>query len=465
MTAEMKNNGPSISEQLADWLVGVDLAAIPDRARDAALDTTIDVVGLCLAARENDYTKAALAAWTGSGPCTIFGIGETRDAYSAALINGTAAHGEDFDNTFEGCPVHSGAVIVPAVLAMAESEGIGGARTVSALAVGIELMCRLGLVARKGIHTAGFHPTAILGTLSAAAAAGVMLGLDRKQFVDTLGVAGSMASGIIEYLSDGSWTKRMHPGWAAQAGMRAARMGQAGFRGPRTVFEGEHGLFKSFAPSLSPDFSQLVGELGATWQMENVAFKPYACGTMTQPYIDCAIALRNDGVRPQDIVEIVCETAHGTVHRLWEPLELKQRPPNGYAAKFSTPYCVAVGLIDGEAGLQQFTDDRTADPDIAELAGRVRYEIDPDNEYPLNYTGHLRAVLSDGRIIEKRQHTLRGGARQPMARDEIVRKYLKNASYGAIDDGKANALLEAILSISTTGSAVEIGKAARRGSI
>lgn len=462
MTAETKNDGPSVSERLADWLVGVNSAAIPDRAREAVLDTTIDVIGLCLSARDNDYTKAAMAAWDGSGPCTVFGFSETRDAYSAALINGTAAHGEDFDNTFEGCPVHSGAVIVPAILAMAESEGIDGARTVSALAVGIELMCRLGLVARKGIHTAGFHPTAILGTMSTAAAAGVMLGLNRRQFVDALGVAGSMASGIIEYLSDGSWTKRMHPGWAAQAGMRAARMGQAGFRGPRTVFEGEHGLFKAFAPSITPDFSLLVDGLGETWQMENVAYKPYACGTMTQPYIDCAIALRNDGVRPEDIVEIVCETAHGTVHRLWEPLELKQLPPNGYAAKFSTPYCVAVGLIDGEGGLQQFSDERVADPEIAALASKVRYEIDPDNEYPANYTGHLRAVLSDGRVIEKRQHTLRGGTRQPMSREELVAKYRKNANYGGIDDGQASALLEAVLSIHTTGSAMKIGETARR---
>jgi 2-methylcitrate dehydratase PrpD len=289
-----------------------------------------------------------------------------------------------------------------------------------------------------------------------------MLGLNRRQFVDALGVAGSMASGIIEYLSDGSWTKRMHPGWAAQAGMRAARMGQAGFRGPRTMFEGEHGLFRSFAPTLTPDFSQLVDRLGSGWQMENVAFKPYACGTMTQPYIDCAIALRNDGVRPQDIVDIVCETADGTVHRLWEPLQLKQRPPNGYAAKFSTPYCVAVGLIDGEGGLQQFTDERVADPEIAALAGRVRYEIDPDNEYPLNYTGHLRALLSDGRVVEKRQHTLRGGTRQPMGREELIAKYRKNALYGGVGEAKASAMLDAILAIGTTGSPAELGEAARR---
>ncbi len=461
MSMETKLEGPSISERLADWLTGIEAAAIPGAARDAALDTAIDVIGLCLAARNADYTKAALTAWGGDGPCTVFGIAGTRDPYSAALINGTAAHGEDFDNTFEGCPVHSGAVIVPAVLALAESEKIDGVRTLGALAVGIELMCRLGLVARKGIHTAGFHPTAILGTLSAAAAAGVLLGLDRRQFVDALGVAGSMASGIIEYLADGSWTKRMHPGWAAQAGIRAARMGQAGFRGPRTVFEGEHGLFRSFAPTLSPDFSQLVDGLGSIWQMENIAFKPYACGTMTQPYIDCAIALRNEGVSPQDIVEIVCETAHGTVHRLWEPLELKQRPPNGYAAKFSTPYCVAVGLIDGEAGLRQFTNERVAEPDIAALAGKVRYEIDPDNEYPLNYTGHLSALLRDGRVVEKRQPTLRGGRRQPMRRDEIMAKYRKNALYGGIDEGRTEIVLEAILAIGATGSAARLGEAAR----
>ena len=159
------------------------------------------------------------------------------------LINGTAAHGEDFDDTFEGGPVHAGAVIVPAVLAACERHRLHGQAALIGIAVGVESICRLGLVAPKAVHKAGFHPTAIFGAMGAAAGVGAALGLDIRQIVDALGIAGSMAGGIIEYLAEGAWTKRLHAGWAAQSGIRAALLASQGFVGPRTVFEGVHGLF------------------------------------------------------------------------------------------------------------------------------------------------------------------------------------------------------------------------------
>jgi 2-methylcitrate dehydratase PrpD len=178
----------------------------------------------------------------------------------------------------------------------------------------------------------------------------------RGTIARAFGIAGSLASGIIEYLADGSSTKRLHAGAAAQAGFRAAHLAQAGFAGPLTVFEGSHGLYKAFAPSKTPDFSKLLDGLGQRWVMETLAFKPYACGTMTQPFVDCALRLAASGVKADDIVAITCKVGEGTVHRLWEPLSEKHNPPNGYAGKFSTPYCMAVAFIDGEAGLGQFTD-------------------------------------------------------------------------------------------------------------
>ena len=284
------------SETLSDWLANIDPAHIPDGVRAAAIDTLIDVAGLAVAARHTDYMEAVLAAFPEEGPCTALGLKRGRDAASAAMINGTAAHGEDFDNTFEGCPVHTGAVVVPAVLAAGERYGLDGGRVVAGIAAGIEVMCRLGLVAGTHVHSAGFHPTAVLGTFGAAAGIGVALALPARALVNAFGISGSMASGIIEYLADGTWTKRMHAGWAAQSGLRAALMGQHGFSGPRTVFEGEHGFFSGFASPLDPDFTPLVDGLGERWQAERLAFKPFACGTMTQPYIDCAIELKGEGI-------------------------------------------------------------------------------------------------------------------------------------------------------------------------
>ena len=225
-------------------------------------DLLVDVAGLCVTVREADYIKASLAGWEDDGPCTAIGHARTMTAAGAAFVNGTAAHGEDFDDTFEGGPVHAGAVIVPAVLAACERHNPDGRAALLGIAVGVETMCRLSLVAPMQAHKAGFHPTAIYGAMGAAAGVGAALGLNKKQIVDALGVVGSMASGIIEYLAEGAWTKRMHAGWAAQSGMRAALLARAGFYGPRTVFEGVHGLFHGFANTLDGNYDEVIGDFG-----------------------------------------------------------------------------------------------------------------------------------------------------------------------------------------------------------
>ena len=428
----------SLSEQLA---AAVERAGMPPEVRDTAEKLLVDVAGLCVAARNNDYARSTLASWEASGGCTAIGHARTLDAAGAAFVNGTSAHGEDFDDTFEGGPVHAGAVIVPAVLAIAERNQLGGGDALRGIAVGVEVMCRASLVAPKLIHKAGFHPTAVLGAMGAAAGVAAALHLSRKEFVHALGIAGSMASGIIEYLAEGAWTKRMHPGWAAQSGIRAADLARVGFVGPRTVFEGTHGLYYGFARTTNGDFAKLVEGFGSRWVATALAFKPYACGTMTQPYVDCARRLAKR-VRVEDIVEIVCEAAEGTVHRLWEPLAAKQRPPNAYAAKFSQPYCIAAGLVLGHAGLEAFTEERVRDERLRGLAAKVRYEIDPHNPYPEEFTGHVRAKLRDGSVVEERQPHLRGGRSEPLSRADVEEKFRLNCAHGGWPQERAEGFLQ-----------------------
>ena len=436
--------GEAVAERLATTIAGLEPRRLPEAVHARCRDLVLDVAGLCVAARRADYVTALTASADGEGPCTALGHPGRFAAAAAALINGTAAHGEDYDDTFEGGPVHAGAVIVPAVLAAAERYGRTGPSALLGIAVGVETICRLSLVTPQMIHRAGFHPTAVLGTMAAAAAVGATLGLSAKQIVDALGIAGSMAGGIIEYLAEGAWTKRLHPGWAAQAGLRAALMAQHGFVGPRTVFEGVHGLFNGFAHKADGDYGKLLGDFGRRWVTETIAFKPYACGTMTHPYIDCARRLAARGIRAEEIEDMVCEVAHGTVHRLWEPLAAKQRPPNGYGAKFSGPFCIAVAFVTGDAGLGAFTDEAARDPAILALAGKVRFEIDPDNPYPKNYTGHIRARLRDGRVVEERQPHLRGGAHEPLPRADLEAKFRANVGFGGWSAADAAAGLKAV---------------------
>ena len=425
--------------------VAEDLAARAARAKPAAFRETaekllIDIAGLCVAARRADYVRAALDSWESDGRCTALGHRRALDSAGAAFVNGTAAHGEDFDDTFEGGPVHAGAVIVPAILALAERERLSGTDALAGIAVGCEMMCRGSLVAPKRIHKAGFHPTAVLGAVGAAAGASVALKLNPSQITNALGVVGSMASGIIEYLADGSWTKRLHPGWAAQAGIRAADLAGNDFLGPKTVLEGTHGFYYAFAHGAEGDWPRLLDGFGERWVASTIAFKPYACGTMTQPYVDCARRLAGR-IRIEEIQEVICEAAEGTVHRLWEPLASKQRPPNAYAAKFSQPYCIAAGFALGHAGLDAFTEARVQEPRLRELAAKIRYEIDPKNPYPDEFTGHVKVKLRDGAVHEERQGHMRGGAKEPLSRADIEEKFRLNCAYGGWSAKQADAFL------------------------
>ncbi len=433
----------SVAETIAGQCLALTPENIPAAVRTRTEELLIDVTGLCVAARHTDYMKALIASVDAGGPCTAVGHAATFDAASAAMINGTAAHGEDFDDTFEGGPVHSSAVIMPAVLAAGERFGCDGRAALAGMAVGIETLCRLSMVIPKAIHKAGFHPTGILGALAATLAVSVTLGLNRRQTVDALGIAGSMASGIIEYLAEGAWTKRLHAGWAAQVGVRAARMGQQGFLGPRTVFEGTHGLFNGFARSAQGNYGVLTEDFGRKWFMNGITFKPYATGTMNQPYVDCALRLAKQGIRAEDVTEVLCETAEGYVHRLWEPLAAKHRPANDYAAKFSAPFNIAVAFVTGGAGLAAFTEQTVRDERILALAAKVRYVVDPNNPYPKAYTGHVRMTLKDGRVVEERQPYIRGGVQDPLTRAEIEDKFRRNCEFGGWSPDRITAFLRA----------------------
>ncbi len=443
MDAPLKNI-VSVAETLAEKAGAVTPQSIPAAVRTRVEELLIDATGLCFAARQSDYMRALLGSVDAGGPCTAIGHQATYNAQTAALINGTAIHGEDFDDTFEGGPVHSSAPILPAVLAACERFERDGPAALAGIAVGVEALCRLSLVVPKAVHKSGFHPTSVLGAVAAALAVSKVLGLNRVQTTYALGNAGSFASGIIEYLADGAWIKRVHPGWAAQAGLQAARLGSQDFLGPRTVFEGVHGLFNGFARSKAGNFAALTDGFGEQWLMEGITFKPYATGTMNQPYIDCALRLAKRGIRLEDIRDVLCETADGYVDRLWEPLASKHRPPNAYIAKFSAPFNIAVAFVTGSAGLGAFTDQTVRDERILALASKVRYVVNPNDPYPKAYTGHVRITLNDGRTVEERQSHIRGGADEPLTRAEIETKFSGNCDFGCWPRARSDTFLRSV---------------------
>ena len=447
---------------LARFVIGLSLDDVPAAAVSSASLLALDTLGNALAAVPEDFGQAALrAAERLGGPAesTLIGRAARVAAANAALANGTLAHGLDFDDTREDAIVHTGSVAVPAALAVGEAVGASGRRVLEAIVSAVEVMCRIGLAVPGRFHARHFHPTALTGAFAAAAAAGRLRGLDEDALVQAFGIAGSQAGGLIEYLTAGTWTKRLHPGWAAHAGIAAVTLAECGMRGPETVFEGPHGFYQAFAGGHDEArLRALLGTLGTTWEVTNLTFKPYPCGSIAHPYMDCALRLRErHRLVPERIVAVRCRTAEGPVPRLWEPLAAKQAPPNGYAAKFSLPYLIATMLVRGRAGLAEFTDAAVRDADVLRVAARVSYEIDPTIEYPRRFVGDVRVQLAgDEEYVERQEHS-RGGPEHPVTGEEVEAKFRGNAGR-VLDAGRVEDLVQRVRRLAEEPSVRELAR-------
>lgn len=422
------------------------LADVPPAVVDKAKLVFLDTLGIALASSTMDFgamvTRVAQRLG-GAHHSLLLGSSIRVAAANAVIANGALAHGLDYDDTLEEAIVHTGCCAWMTALAVGEEVGASGAAVLEAAIAGTEVLCKVGLVAPGKFHARGFHPTAICSTFGAAAAAGKLYGLSANQWTDALGLCGSQSSGIIEYLADGTWTKRLHPGWSAHGGLIATLLAREGFRGPAKVFEGAHGFFSAFGGKNEYRYEKIL-ELGKAWEIPRLTFKSYPCGSISHPYMDCALKIKQrHAPEPEQIAEVICRTAEGPVHRLWEPLADKQRPVSSYGAKFSLPYSIAVMLVRGRAGLEEFSDQAIADPAVLALAKKVRYELDPTIDYPRHFSGHVKVRMNDGAVLEENQPHPRGGFEDPLPPQEIAAKFRANAGL-ALSAGRADGIVDAV---------------------
>ena len=448
----------SAARRLARFVVGLSLDRVPEPVTAKAALLALDTLGNALAAAREDFGVAVLGVAERLGGAAESALLSRRARVATAnavLANATLAHGLDFDDTREDAIVHTGCVAVTTALAAGEAVGAGGRGVLEALIAGVEVMCRVGLAVPGALHARHFHPTSITSSFAAAAATAKLHKLSEDQLVHAFGICGSQAAGVIEYLADGSWTKRLHPGWGAHAGVIATLLAREGFTGPATVLEGEHGLYAAFAGGHAGGrLDALLDGLGQTWELEELTLKPYPCGSIAQPYMDCAVRLR-ERVKPQEIVAIRCRTAAGPVPRLWEPLAAKHAPPNGYAAKFSLPYLLATILVRGRAGLAEFDDAAVREPAVLDVARRVSYELDATIDYPRQFVGDVEITLADGRSLRERQDRPRGGPDAPLTRTEIEAKFRGNAGL-ALPPDKVEAAIRAVDGLATGAPLAEL---------
>jgi len=446
---------PTASEVLGAFAAPLRYDDLPDAVIAKAKTHLVDVLGVALASASMPFARITLEAIRGEGdrgPCSVIGFGDQLPATSAALVNGALAHGIDYDDTHFAAVVHVSASVAPAAVACAEAADASGREFLTALIIGMETAVRIGLVAGHGFHDRGFHPTGLCGTFASALVAGRMHGLHASQLVDALGLCGSMAAGSLEFLTDGSWAKRLHAGWAAHAGLVAAQLAARGFRGPRAIFEGRFGFYRSHLGECAWDLDALTDQLGQRWEMLDIGLKPYPCCHFTHAFIDCAAALQQrTPVAPEDISRIECFVPPPEIPIVCEPVANKKTPQTDYDAKFSLPYAVACQLVRGHVDVDDFTDAAIHDPAVLTLAQRVECLADPDTDFPRHFPGRLRVILRDGRALEHQERVNRGSRERPLDDTAVREKFSRNATR-VLPAPQAAALLAAVDAIDSAAS-------------
>ncbi|MFZ4533630.1 MAG: MmgE/PrpD family protein [Alsobacter sp.] len=402
----------------------------------------LDALGVGLAAASVKAGRPWLTAASsvaGNGSCSVLGTGRTGSPEGAALVNGGLIHSLEYDDTHTGSIVHGSALLAPVALAAAQDAGRSGADLLGAFIRGWEAFIRIGLASPGGFQAQGFQVTSVGGALVGALVAAELYGLSEDETVHALGIALSQASGVFEFLTNGSSVKSMHPGWAAHAGIMAAKLARAGLQGPETALEGKLGLFRRFAADTdaAARLDAQLADLGSVWRLREAAFKLYPCCHYLHPFVEAGARLRADGIDPGVIVDVLCRIAAGAAPIVCEPWSGKQAA-QGHAARWSLPVAVAGGLVLGGVDLDTF--ERPLPDTTRALATRVRWEPLPDACFPDRFEAELAVTLADGTVHAVRIDDVYGNAGRPAAEADVRAKFRANA--GRLLDADSVAALE-----------------------
>ncbi len=424
----------TLSSELAIWAASVGFDDLPGDVVKATKLRVMDVIGLSLAGAETAFgrsTRDAVVAISPSGPCRILGFGDRVGVTAAAFANGAFSQALEFDDTHNESIVHMSSPAVAAALAVSEIAPVSGRDLITAIAIGNEISCRVGSVSSGELHRRGFHPTGLFATFGAAYLAAKLLGLDAEAMARAAGIAGSFAAGLLECWVDGTQTKFLHPGWSAQSGITAAFLARSGTTGPAQVFEGRFGLFASHVQDAGAhrDFSRIDAALGMHWESRNSSFKPFPAAHVIHPYIDAVIRLRRlHGIDPAEVERIECPVTAFIVNIVCEPTEEKFAPASDSHGRVSLQYTLAEALYCGELGKNAYRPESLRNPEILELARKVRYSVDPDYPGPGRFKGAVKVTLKDGRTFEEIEEYNRGSVENPMSYAELRAKFDENAA-------------------------------------
>ncbi len=410
---------------------------LPAVVSQAALLRLRDAIGVGLAAAGSPVGQPyrRIAERSGHGLASMFGAATGTTAEQAALLNGGLIHSLEYDDTHTASIIHGSSLAAAVSLAVAEETGASGAALLGAFTRCWELLIRIGLAAPGGFQTRGFHVTSVGGTLAAALTAADLMGLDEDERVTAMGIALSQASGVFEFLSNGSSVKSLHPGWAAHAGVYAAKFAAAGMSGPETSLEGRYGLFRHFAgsePAIDA-FREQIGSVGSVWHLPDAAFKLFPCCHFLHPFIEAAGKLCDGGIGADAMERIVCRVPAAEAPIICDPWDTKRAPASGHAVRWSLPVAVAARIVEGHIDLATF--ERMPPAPVLEFAHRIEWEPMAQSHFPQAFEAELVCETRDGAVTTIRIDDAYGNRSRPAAAAELDAKFNANAARSLSADG------------------------------
>ncbi|WP_413332283.1 MmgE/PrpD family protein [Brevibacterium sp. GP-SGM9] len=417
----------SISQTIASAATQIGLEDIPEKVQVRARHLLLDSIGVGIAASHTDFAEVAMKglASLDPGDVPVIGRSQTLSKSGAAIANGLMIHGHDFDDTHIAAVSHVSASSLAAVIsAAAGSTSVSLGDLLVGYILAIEVNARLGMAVDGQFHDKGFHPTGVLGAFGSAIGVGRLSGLTADQLVSAQGIAGSFSSGILQFLDEGAPTKRLHPGWAANAGLHAASLAAAGFEGPTEIYEGRFGLYRTHLQDRSAPSADLFTNLGEVWEVENVAVKPFPTCHFTHSFIDIATRLREDPAFDFEQIESITAKIHDVPAKVvCEPIEDKLRPRSEYDAKFSLPFLTAAALKHGRITFAELDESARSEEDVLTAAALVTVEHDEASLYPKAFSGDLTVALKGGAILHEAELVNRGHESRPLSNDEVKAKF------------------------------------------
>lgn len=418
------------AEQLVRWALALAPEDVPDSARHAARRHLLDAVGLTIVGHTSGAAAPSLRvarAMGGPAESRILGDRMLIGAPAAAMANGALVHALDFDDTHAGGLVHASAVVLPAAFTVAQHVGASGMDVLLASIVGYETVCRIAMASPHGFHARGLHATQVAGVFSAAAVTSRLGGLDADTAVNALGIAGSSAGGLLEFLTTGSSTKQLHPGGASLNGVLAARLASAGATGPATVLEGPHGVYAALS-AREADLDSVVGGLGDRWEVERITIKPYPSCQLMHVTLDAIESLLDRIPDPQSVRRITAAVHPDSAPTVCEPTAVKVAPRSSYDAKFSLPWSVAALITDRSVGVETYELDSVLRPEVAELSARVVSDVVDlsGGGVAADAPGRVEVELADGTVLRGEVARSLGGPDQPLSDDGLLAKFFGN---------------------------------------